>query len=450
MTFGLELALAGALLGPAQQPPKRDEQSVGTLSQVLGGPRDLKAAVYEDIEVMRQLLARRLAGRAMGNVVNGGALTYDRLTEPLANAADAASSVNYEPVTTPDGNTKYELRAYATPWQRGQSALWGVTRDHGLVPAAVEGVYVEGHGVVFTVTLPAVGDPRPTGPKAAPAAVNDWDRIRKELNGEKVDAAPPAAAQPPSVGDVILRVLAENGQHFRHLDPNERLTVAVTFRGHWPAGVRHHTGANDPAGQNVNIIGGTLTLGTGTGTGTFNAANPVTVAQQPANAATSQIPSFPSLSDPNQPRTARDYELLGDLHLRQQRYDQALDALRRAIEQLETGLKHDPAAANREESFKRLAGLYAKLAQALLAAGKVDEARALLDRTRRIHVDPTGTENPSTKTTKPEPARLPARLIISARKSLLDAVGSGKMDFETFRKQASVDYLTFGDDKSKP
>src|SRR5262249_21249143 len=171
-----------------------------------------------------QLLAHRLAGRAMGNVVNGAALTYDRLTEPLANAANAPSSFYYEPVITPDGNTKYELRAYPTPWQRGQNVLWGGQRDHGLVSAALEAAYVEAHGVVFTVTLPAVGDPRPTSPKAPPAAVSEWDRIRKELKGEKVDAPPTAPSQPQSVGDVILRVLAENGRHFQHLDPNERLT----------------------------------------------------------------------------------------------------------------------------------------------------------------------------------------------------------------------------------
>jgi hypothetical protein len=261
--------------------------------------------------------------------------------------------------------------------------------------------------VVFAVSLPASGDPRPTTPKAAPATATEWDRIRKELHGEKPDAGPAVAAARPSVGDVVLRVLAENGKHFRGLDSGAWVTVNVTFRPvRVPPTVR--------TGQTANRAAAPLFApAPATGSGAADA-----------------------------PRSIRDLELLGDLHIKQQQYDKALEALRRAAEAAEAAVKEAPADPSR---LKTLGDINSKQAQALLAIGRLDEARALLEKAQQLKVGPK-------PVTPPKPAdvgRLPARLVISARKGLLDQVGDGKIDFETFRRQATIEYLTFGEEKKE-
>ena len=45
---------------------------------------------------------------------------------------------------------------------------------------------------------------------------------------------------------------------------------------------------------------------------------------------------------------------------------------------------------------------------------------------------------------------LPAKLIISAPKRLLDEVGTGKMSLAEFKKAASIEFLTFPGTKSSP
>src|SRR5262249_20195044 len=102
----------------------------------------------------------------------------------------------------------------------------------GSSPLEGEGVYLKGQGIVYTVTMPPpADDPRPRGSRPTPQGLSDWERMRKQLRGEK-PAAPGAAAESkqPSVADVVLKLLADNGHNFKHLGDTESITVVVTFR----------------------------------------------------------------------------------------------------------------------------------------------------------------------------------------------------------------------------
>src|SRR5205823_4232721 len=49
-------------------------------------------------------------------------------------------------------------------------------------PSDVEGVYLKGHGVVYTLTLPPMPQDQPKAPSAS-KALSDWERARLELRG---------------------------------------------------------------------------------------------------------------------------------------------------------------------------------------------------------------------------------------------------------------------------
>ena len=282
MTFGLELALATALLGPAQQPTPISAPPPPQ-------PRRDNSALYEDIEIMRQLLARKLAGFGGGD------------SRPHF-GQNAWLRYNGQPQSTLDATANMFLGAMNPQAQPAISAAYAdaVNKYVYTSPSAahVEGVYLDRAGVVFTATLvqPA-GDPRPSPPKAATApAADEWERTRKELRGEKSDSSAPTPSQPPTVGDVILRALAENGKHFRWLGGDERLTAVVTFHGHRHSQSRTATTGTSATSSSAGQASSQNTL-----------AGPVTANPAPG------------------PSSVRDLELLADLHLKQQRYDQVLN-----------------------------------------------------------------------------------------------------------------------------
>jgi hypothetical protein len=93
--------------------------------------------------------------------------------------------------------------------------------------------------------------------------------------------------------------------------------------------------------------------------------------------------------------------------------------------------------------------------QAHLAVGDNEAAKRVMARIDKIPAP----RSPFTESAaqKPAPmkgaaqpqAALPGKMIVSATKRLLDQVGSGKLSFEDFKKQASVQYLTFGGAQKK-
>jgi tetratricopeptide (TPR) repeat protein len=404
MMFGTELLLAAALLGPAQQPQKTGDSEMRYGTSVA---RD-KSAVYEDIEIMRQLLARKLGGFAAADV------------RPLYGPqTSAAGSHNGQPQASADFAVNNFLQA-VNPYVNatGEATHLANSLDRSFPRTAfVEGVYLDRIGAVFTVILPPHGDPRPNPAKPAPSPAGDeWENTRKELRGEKSDPTSAPATQPPTVGDVILRVLAENGKHFRGLGGDERLTVVVTFRG----------GSNQPHSPWLNY--------------------PPVKTQAPVQNPTTFTLSGGGTVTLGGGSSANDLELLADLHLKQQQYDQALETVGKAIAQVS---KEASDAVLTKGQGQRLASLYSRKAQALLAMGKVGEARDALDKATKLSGETTGANVALANKSKPESMSLPAKLIISAPKGLFDAVGSDKIDYEAFRQQVSVEYLTFGEEKPK-
>ncbi len=359
-----ELALAAALLAPAQA--------------------DRRPAVDEQIEVMRALLIRRL-GRAPSTY----SWSYD------------GSNNLFSGVAPGGGGTARALAADLSNYV-GQAQAPGYRWTATAHEAAVEGTYLDGYGAVFAVTLPPTDhDPRPgaDGSKA-PAGLSDWEREQRQLRGEPLPEQPARVRQGQSVGDVVLKLLADNGKHFTGLKPDERVTIAVTFRG-------------PPVHAPVRVT--TSALGQPQRATAYGAPAPVNPAAEP--------------------QSARDLALLGDLHLKQGQPQQAVEAYQKALKMIAADTPTGAAALAAE--------YYAKLAQAYAAAGKLDEARDALDHARD---ERPKTAQPAKAKAPPQvgPPRLPARLTISAPKKLLDDVGGGKVSYDEFRKQATVEYVAAG------
>jgi tetratricopeptide (TPR) repeat protein len=136
----------------------------------------------------------------------------------------------------------------------------------------------------------------------------------------------------------------------------------------------------------------------------------------------------------------RDHELLGDLHFKQGRYAEAIDAYQSAIRALEEkGVKvsadttHADARAELERMAQKLKGLYSKQAGAHLMSGSEQKARELLDKARAATL--------KLKVEESKSGKIPVRLTISATKKLLQQAGSEKMSFEEFKKAAMVEYV---------
>jgi tetratricopeptide (TPR) repeat protein len=122
----------------------------------------------------------------------------------------------------------------------------------------------------------------------------------------------------------------------------------------------------------------------------------------------------------------QDYELLGDLHRKQGKDQEAVAAYQKALEQ-----KPEPARATK---------IQRKLAQVYLEQGKDADAQRVLDAIRQLL---RSTPESSTKPAEAARPLLPAKLVISAPKRLLVQVGSGHLSPDAFQKAATVDFVNF-------
>lgn len=476
--LGLALANpAGAQPGPDTKPPTLVE----LVSRLNQDPQQRERQLYEDIEIMRRLLNRSLLSAYGVSSATGGRISL----------LDPGTSLG----SSPDG---VPLRRPYAQWQGHLSAI----RGHALAGGSfhhhageAEGSYLKGRGVVYTVTSPVPAhDPRPESAQPAAKPLSEWERLRRELRGERVQAEGGQQERKDArIADVVLKVLADNGRHFAHLADDEQLAVAITFRGqncalcHGGAGAGGggergmpglpHSGGADPSpggrgpdesgpgraapgGGPPGIGPGSPDLGGAAGPGVPGApevgvlfpGGPAEGGGGPGGRAGSTLTSNERVQAVLDQMA--NHVLLGDLHAKQGRHRDAVRVYEEAATQQDKaveGVRLYGDVTKTQQLRVYLSGteLFGKLAQSYLAIGDEQKAaqatQRFLDTARAAeHLTQRGGASKATPK-KPGTSALPLapKLIISAPKKLLDQVGAGKMSFEAFKKAATVEYLPF-------
>ncbi len=99
-------------------------------------------------------------------------------------------------------------------------------------PPKIDGTYLKNYGVVFQASLPPMLPVKSEPAKPASQPLSEWERTRKELHGEKLDKGAnfTEAKSVPDLTDFLVKLVAENGRNFVHLNPKENVTIVVTFR----------------------------------------------------------------------------------------------------------------------------------------------------------------------------------------------------------------------------
>jgi hypothetical protein len=421
------LGLSLSLPALAQQPPKPEPKPT---APVAAGPEASinRRQMEEDVEIMRRLLAKPVASQ-------------------FAQQCATCHSNPWGATGAPSVTTDFYYQGWMNYPQDPHHS--------GLVPMLpVEGNYLKGYGVAFQLVLPPQKNVLKELPAAKAQAESDWENARRELHGAKVTAAKPSP-ESPSLADVLLKIMSDNGKNFEYLPETENFTIVVTFRGAAPV---HSYGASMSGGRPRAGGGG---LGSSMGGmsssstlkpsgGTFGSSTNSLGSGSGITGSSSGAPTGWSSGGTVADTIAaigRDYELLGDLHTKQGKTAEAVEAYGKAVQAAKTATiaqsAGEDAKANVERVKQRIRDLSTKLAKALLDAGRVDEARKALEMETMIKVAPPGASAGST-------VPLPAKLTISASKKLLDQVGSGKISYDEFRKQVTLDYSSFTEPAPMP
>lgn len=382
----LPVALFAIISAPsllrAQQQPTRiladPDQLEARIRVELVNDRD---KMYEDIEILRRILDRKLESR------------YPAHTYQAFGIAGVGGMGGMQPGMPGAG-------------MRGMQGGMGIAG--GMMPVTVpmrslEGAYLKGQGVVYTATLKSL---QPSAKMEADHLVtegrveitlreSDWEKTRRQVRNEKEKPKKPEASKPPSLSDVLLKVLAENGHNFSQLGENESVTIILTV---------HESNPPAPARKSG-------------GSGKGGSAKPGTQIRKTTGVALHRD-------------DASDQELLGDLHQKQGHYEEALRAFMEAA-------TREPGPSSKEAQR-----LYRKIAQCYLALGQDDKARKALDQILSFEKESAEAKDKPVPDVKPA-AALPVKLIISAPKKLLDYAKAGKITFEEFRRQAHVETLRF-------
>jgi tetratricopeptide (TPR) repeat protein len=469
LTATLWLVVAGS--GLAQVVDYRSTLRVGEV-HLTSAPEVHLPQMYEDIEILRRILHRTLleqygfASSAAGKQWSHDLTPNDSVWLTRVNRHTSPPSLTEQSLHSLLTDKVYQSSLNAKDFFLGTTLHWPTHTSLAHDYSEAEGTYLKGHGVVYSLTLPPPPqDPLPAPAKSGPKPLSQWERVRKELRGEKVEAADAQRTrQDVRLADAVLKVLADNGQHFTQLGDNEQLTVAITFRGGscvschaareaQPAKPGGGTGrASDfdkPSGGKADAGGGPRS-GSGGGTpGSFGGID----AFADTGAGADRV--FKPDSQVQQTEV-QNYLLLGDLHLKQGRAKEAVTAYQKALDLHQKPAAGKPGDSQAVHSNLTAIELQTKLAQAYLSLGDQDSARKTLHdlaghargveelvqvpRGRTVGVD------------KPSAAGLPlpAKLIISAPKKLLTEAGAGKISYEEFKKAASVQYLTFPAPEKKP
>jgi hypothetical protein len=384
-------------------PKTADSPSTGTSSSLRGTPvTHVQTAMYEDIEIMKRILSRDLHAHQQ--------------------AACAACH----------GPSRVEKVSTA----RGQ---WFLTKTPANSPMAVDvnGTYLKDYGVVFHVTMPPMLPIKTqTANKPATKPVSDWEHIRKELHGEKVAHEPtPLQQKVPDLRDVLLKILSEQGANFTGLGDKEKLTVIVAFRPtadpHAVRGIHLGNISSPPNGEAIDFSAPELALivrGESTKAGTSTQGTGSIMA---GVGSSTQTDSAKFGNGSAVQAEVGDFELLGDLQIKQGRIGEAIQAYQKAVEAQADG--------------DRKASVYQKIAQAYLKVKLEDKSGAAGVLAKAIEYLNLAKQSAGTASV-PAPAAGAARLltsqiIVTVPKGLLDAAAKG-LTFDDFRKSAHVERIT--------
>jgi hypothetical protein len=449
--FGLVALGLLAPTAPRAQPPSPNAPAAKAAD---------KQAMYEDIEIMRRILNKQV-GPVRVSVEDPTTSSWDNGTNRWdAFTVPGTQLQRYSPYGLPSGG-------FDTPTV-DPSGVWLVPHgsttiqyaqladtysssfaDHGAYRRLLkggsnfEGAYLKGHGVVYTGSVPAANvaglEPPPRSlhlvslcsschdaasirklvePAAEPAREEptQWEKVRREVRGVKDEPAPkpPERVQrqdictPGALAELILETLAQNGYNFRALPAAEGISVIVTVPG-----------VTAPASDAAKR-------------------------KEKGEASTAV-------------RTAKQLLDLADLHTKQGKSDEAAKTLADAIKRLadqplsySPDTPYDAVAKEVLEAKQLLRSAYSKQAQLLLYAGRIKEAREALDKAENASLVVNGQEKPVvTPSADKGPPALPAKLVVTVSKKLLDEVHAGKIDLPAFKKGAEVEAIGFPPMKKK-
>jgi hypothetical protein len=322
---------------------------------------------------------------------------------------------------------------------------------------------------VISATLPISYSPQETKTQAEPKALTEWERTRRELRGEKIDKSEEKQAKsPPDIVEATLHSLANNGHHLSGLLPNEKVSIVLTFRGLRAQqcdvchSVRNLSYWSTQSGQYSELAaawaGMQPTMAPQTNSAPLSSHFPSTVDQL-------FVPGTPSGGQQGEAATTTQAKLqtreasnnrilLGDLHLKRGRFEDALAAYSKASEEYHSilpSLSTTPKwymEPKGREAIMALLELQNKIIQCHMALKQEDQVQEGVKRLKRwmsmleqVDVKPTAPKPPDKGVSKD--SVLPTRIIISAHKPLLDQIGTGQITFDEFKKKAKVDVLRF-------
>ncbi|HET6573403.1 MAG TPA: tetratricopeptide repeat protein [Fimbriiglobus sp.] len=400
---------------------------------------DPAAERSEDIEVLRRILNNSL-GLPNKAVAQNQMNPFYSTAQPSGFGGGGLGGFGGQPggLGGFGGHGGYGLGGTALPTFISPNPF--IVAQPGVSP--FDGVYLAGHGVVFTLKVPeqagVILDPpskavgltetcskcHATEPISRDAleptlgttkAPTEWDRTRQELRGGKPPAEPSAKGpgkltrqqicEPGNLTERLISKLWQNAKHVRRLPAGERVTVVVTFDG--VSGSARDRLTIDP----------------------------------------SALPSVQPRPDPKGPTGRAGFTpeeekqlTLGELHLKQNKPKEAAAAFERVLAQYKQPVYRvsvmrveDSMKALAREAQKEVRAAYAKLAQAHLAAGDTDKAAAALDMARKFTVELAAA--PSKEGAVP----VPAKLVISVARADLDKAG----DLTAFKKAVRVELTGF-------
>src|SRR5205807_3120108 len=251
--FGLLLPALAYIQPPqsaAQTQASEPQQPAQVLSRVAAGPPPPSTSqkMYEDVEIMRRIINRKLGlwpGLIALNTKNC-TVCHDVSGSHVGQDPELVRRLSLDLFGTLPAVADFAGDDWLDVFVANDTHGYESAHASLGVPTDVEGVYLKGQGAVYTLTLPPPRrSPRVATKETLSKPLTDWERALRSVRGDQPTPQKSEPVKEPSergvfaelekggylgLTEAILRVLAENGHHFSQLAPDEKITVAVTFR----------------------------------------------------------------------------------------------------------------------------------------------------------------------------------------------------------------------------